>query len=508
MKTIRQVCSGIGLTAVFTFSLLFSTASFANNDEAALIERLEKLEKKQKKLNKKVKKNSKKTTKKINELKSRVAFNGFFSSGFVKASEDISTTIFNQYRGIDDDLCSDCKTILGIQMTFKLDDKTDVVGQFVSEGATSRELKTDWGYLRHKLNGNAQISAGRMVTPYYMKSQYQTVAFALPWIETPSSYITTARYFDGIDFKYSFNAGNFDGNTLVYWGTSKIEGGSFDFGFDKLKGFVFEGGFGNFKFNLGYHNAELYITDVGRSAQFSALATGLDSIGAEHNVTVDGNKTDFYTLGFEYDDGVNLLLGEVSKIVLEEGLVSPSETWYITYGRRFNSWMPYITYSKLKSPNDHTRRVNSVQTTISNAQQDIANFMTFAQGQLATIDGSDPVADQETLAVIAQASQNETLIAGVAAGVIDAHDMAGIVAGMTSNITDLDAVSAGLEVQKDIQQTLYSIGVNKTLTPKVAVKAQYSVYTDFGDGASHGVFQTKTNDDDVKIYYLILTAVF
>ena len=505
MKTIRQVCTGVGLTAALTF--LFSTVSYAN-DNASLVERLDKLEKKQKRLEKKVKKNRKKTGKKIAELKKRVSFNGFFSAGFATASEDINASLFDQFSGVDEDVCTDCYTTLGIQMTFKVDDKTDVVGQFISEGATNRELKTDWGYLKHKINDNLQVSAGRMVTPYYMKSQYQTVNFALPWAEPPPVYITSVRYFDGIDLKYSFSSGNFDGSALVFYGSSKTSEAALDFGLDDLKGIVLEGGFGHFRFSLGVHNGSFFLVDGERDAQTTAVIQGLDAAGARYNLTTDDSDTNYLTLGFEYDDGVNLVLAEYANLTLDDTLVTSVQSGYITYGRRINSWMPYITYGKLESLDEHDDRIESVQASIATTQEGLGTLITAAQQMLLTVDGTDPVADQQTLATIAQLTGDETLIAAVNAGIIDAHDMVQVVAGLGSTITDLGTLSAGLGIRKDIQQTLYSIGVKKTITPKIVVKAEYSLFTDFGDGTSFGVFESKTDDDDVELYTIVLTAVF
>ena len=487
--------------------LVFSMSSYGQED-VDLLKRIETLEKSQKKLSRKINKSKRRFSKKISEVKDRVQFNGFFSTGFTKASEDVSQTLFNQFDGVTDDLCTDCRSIFGLQMTFKIDDHTDLVGQFVSEDATERELKTDWGYIRHQLSGTTTLRAGRIITPYYMKSQYQTVGFAYLWAYPPSLYITSARYFDGVDAKYQFSSEKLDGAVLAFFGSSKSEGGSFDFGFDDLLGLTFELGIGNFKWNMSYAVGSLNITDVGRDPAFSDIVNGLDDINSPDNFTTEDASTRYLTMGFEYDDGVNLFLAEIADLNIKESLINATLAYYVTFGRRFNSWMPYITVGHLESRDNHTDRIRETQAAISNQVSNLETLMSAGQATLAQIATVDAATGQQLLAGLAAQTMDEELIAAVNAGVIDAHDMAGIIAGLSSSIGDLNALSFGLDQRKDIQQTSYSLGVRKVLSSKVALKAEYTVYTDFGNGASHGVFQTKTDDDDVEVYNLVLTAVF
>ena len=471
--------------------------------------RIDAIEKKQKKLDKKIKKNAKKSNKKLDDLTERVKFNGFYSFGLAKASEDISVSTFGNFEGITDDVCTDCSTILGLQMEFQITDYISAVGQFISGNATNRELQTDWGFLRFHLNSQTTFRAGRLITPFYSKSQYQMVGFATPWASLPTAYVRTARYFDGIDLKHQFSLGGLNSSVTALFGNTKAAMPGFDYELKDLAGLAFETSFGNFTTRLSFYDYITNLSDNGTLDEFTQFVNAIDSLGVGNTLLNEAN-TFYWTIGIEYDDGKNLVLGEYSDVRWDKGSNDGFMAYYLTYARRIGTWMPYLRYERFE--NHHSQRADRAIELLDNTQAGITALTTQAQQTLQQIEASDAATGQAILQVladtIAEAVGQPEISQGVSSGVIDAHDMSQIVAGIGSSITGIQGIAAYINNDALREQNTYTLGLRKDLTSQMSVTAEYSVYTDFGDSGSFGEFSQKTDNDDIKVYRIVLDAVF
>ena len=489
---------------------LWMPTTYANDSHESLQKRIKKLEKKQKKQEKKVKKNAKKTQQKLDAIAERVTFNGFYSFGLTKASEDISFTTFGNYDGITDDVCTDCSTVLGLQMEFKISDQISAVGQFLSTNATQRELLTDWAFLRFNLGPKTTFRAGRLITPFYAKSQYQMVGFATPWASLPTGYVRTARYFDGVDFKQQFSLGGINASLTAMFGNTRASLPAWDYVLQDVKGLAFESSINAFSFHLSYFfDYTASLTDNGSDPDAAAFVGALDSLDANESFLYDA-QTDYLTLGFEYDDGKNLVLAEYAATHFSKGNNKGFLSYYLTYARRFQTWMPYLRFEhfEFRESNRDDRTLQKIEE----AQAGLTVLTTQAQDTLTQIASADAATGQAMLQgladVISVAVGQPEIAQGVSAGVIDAHDMAQIVAGIGGSIAGLSGVANYIERDGSGEQNTYTVGLRKELSSQVAITAEYSLYTDFGNHLGYGEFSAKTDDDDIKVYRIVLDAVF
>ena len=472
--------------------------------------RISKLEKKQKKLDRQIKKNAKKNQKKLDDLSERFKINGFFSAGLAQASEDISVSSFGNYDGINEDICTDCSTVLGLQMEFQVSDNVSAVGQFLSGNAVNRELQTDWGFLRFNLSPKTTFRAGRLITPFYAKSQYQMVGFATPWASLPTGYVRTARYFDGVDLKQQFSLGGINSSVTAMFGNTRASLPAWDYVLQDVKGLAFESNINAFSFRLNYFfDYNVSLTDNGSDPDAAAFVAALDSLDANESFLNDA-KTDYLTLGFEYDDGKNLVLAEYAATHFSKGNNKGFLSYYLTYARRFQTWMPYLRFEHFEYR--ESNRGDRTLQKIEEAQAGLTALTTQAQDTLTQIASADAATGQAMLQgladVISVAVGQPEIAQGVSAGVIDAHDMTQIVAGIGSSIAGLSGVANFVEGDNSGEQNTYTVGLRKELTSQIAITAEYSLYTDFGDHLSYGEFNSKTDDDDIKVYRIVLDAVF
>ena len=490
---------------------LWMPTTYAKDSHESLEKRIKKLEKKQKKQEKKVKKNAKKTQKKLDDIVERVTFNGFYSFGLIKATEDVNVTTFDNFVGVDDEVCTDCLSRLGIQIDFKVSDKVNAIGQFISGNATNRELQTDWAFLRYDMTSKTSFRAGRLVTPAYAKSQYQTVGFATPWASLPTTYIKMARFFDGIDFKQQFPIGPVNSLITVMFGNTRTATATIDFSLRDMVAVSWEASHSNMSFRLAFFDYIFDVQDAGRSPDYTALVESAYAMGFEDTLVEDANTTNLI-VGFEYDDGINLFLTEYSNVHWDKGSSGGYMSYYLSYGRRFGTWMPYLRYGQLEFHDSN--RTDRAIATVEQTQASLGDLVTTAQGMLAQGAVSDAATQQAILVglaeVIGPVIGQPTLDQSVTAGVIDAHDMTQIVAGVSASAADLDGLINYLGVNEGGQQTSYVFGLRKDLTSQMSVTAEYSLYTDFGNQEypAYGEFSTKTDDDDVKVYRIVLDAVF
>ena len=133
-----------------------------------------------------------------------VRFNGFFSTGFARASNDAG------YAGITDESEVADLSLFALQGTFDVTQKSQIVMQLVGRGEDDWEPQVEWAYLSHRPTNNLQIRAGKMRIPFFMYSDSLEVGYAQPWARPPQSVygpIAVTSYV-GADASYNLNFDN------------------------------------------------------------------------------------------------------------------------------------------------------------------------------------------------------------------------------------------------------------------------------------------------------------
>ena len=272
-----------------------------------------------------------------------VRFNGFFSTGYARASNDAG------YAGITEESEVKDLSLFALQGTFDVTQQSQIVMQLVGRGADDWEPKVEWAYLSHRPTNNLQLRAGKMRIPFFMYSDSLEVGYAQPWARPPQSVygpIAVTSYV-GADATYNFNFDNSSLTTTFFTGFTDEEGNSGDVELRNIAGL-----------NLTWTDYVWTVRAVAATAEADIDATRLAAL-VPPNVTVDsqladGDRGNFYGLGASYDDGSWQIIGEVTRVEVD-GKFADTDSAYLSVGHRFGSWTPYIAAGWTESKDDEER---------------------------------------------------------------------------------------------------------------------------------------------------------
>jgi len=142
-------------------------------------------------------------------------FNGFASVVGGIYSEDETT-----YAGYDDEFDFSQDTVAGIQISSQINDKFKATVQLIARGADDYDVEAELAFLTYSVNDKFDIRGGKLRLPFYYYSDFLEVGYAYPWIRTPNE--TYGRIlvdsFEGIDFLYRSNHGNWSGTWQFFYG--------------------------------------------------------------------------------------------------------------------------------------------------------------------------------------------------------------------------------------------------------------------------------------------------
>ena len=273
-----------------------------------------------------------------------VRFNGFFSTGFARASNDAG------YAGITDESEVADLSLFALQGTFDVTQKSQIVMQLVGRGEDDWEPQVEWAYLSHRPTNNLQIRAGKMRIPFFMYSDSLEVGYAQPWARPPQSVygpIAVTSYV-GADASYNLNFDNSSLTATGFTGFTDEDGNSGDVQLRNVAGV-----------NLTWTDYVWTVRGVAATAEADIDATRLAAQAAAAGVVVDttladGDRGNFFGLGASYDDGSWQIIGEVTRVEVD-GQFADTDSAYLSVGHRFGAWTPYIATGWTESKDDNER---------------------------------------------------------------------------------------------------------------------------------------------------------
>ncbi|MDO6441518.1 hypothetical protein [Marinobacter sp. 2_MG-2023] len=272
----------------------------------------------------------------------RVRFNGFFSTGIARASNDAG------YAGITEETNVADLSLMALQGTFDVTEKTQAVLQLVGRGADDWDPEIEWAYLSHRPTNDLQLRAGKMRVPIFMYSDSLEVGYAQPWARPPQSVygpIAITSYV-GADASYNFN---FDSSSLTataFTGFTDEDGNSGDVELRNIGGL-----------NLTWTDYVWTVRGVAATAEASIDATKLGELAPVpvNSVLADGSRGNFYGIGASYDDGKWQIISEVTRVEVG-GKFPDTDSAYLSIGHRFGSWTPYVVAGWIESKDEGERK--------------------------------------------------------------------------------------------------------------------------------------------------------
>ncbi|HLT13720.1 MAG TPA: hypothetical protein VK006_06450 [Marinobacter sp.] len=272
-----------------------------------------------------------------------VRFNGFFSTGYARASNDAG------YAGITEESEVKDLSLFALQGTFDVSKKSQIVMQLIGRGADDWEPKVEWAYLSHRPTSNLQLRTGKMRVPFFMYSDSLEVGYSQPWARPPQSVYGPIQItsYVGADASYNFNLANSSLTTTAFAGFTDEDNNAGVVELRNLAGI-----------NLSWTNYVWTFRGTAATAETSIDATSLSAqvpLGIEvDTVLADGGRSNFFGLGFNYDDGNWQVIGEVTRVEVD-GKYADTDSAYLSVGHRFGSWTPYLATGWVESKDDEER---------------------------------------------------------------------------------------------------------------------------------------------------------
>ncbi|MCE0495325.1 sulfate ABC transporter permease [Vibrio salinus] len=272
-------------------------------------------------------------------------------SGFGTASaaiSDSSVKAYN-YRNIDNHLCLDCDSTLGLQLDWLINKDFRSSVQVVKRPQdTFSDPELEWAYLAYTQQ-NSTLKLGRQRLPLFIMSEYYYVSAAYPWSRPPQDVydnIMGITHYDGISYEWTTLTSSESQLRIAPFvaipQTSDYNGYGIDFSLDfkTTLGITIDYTYQDSVFHLGYINTSATrYNDVGLPKTHYSL----DMITAGFNI-VDGNIT--YT----------------AEALLDQNLYA---TWYSGISYQYQNIQPYLQYGQRRRMFSDNSIIGGIKTSIT-----------------------------------------------------------------------------------------------------------------------------------------------
>ena len=291
--------------------------------------------------------------------------NGFLSVGVsMLDNNDVTLDGFDNNGNFKND------TILGLQISKQVNDKTTVTGQLVSRGSEDYSTESAWAYASYAVSDDLDVRLGRIRVPFFYYSDFLEVGYAYDWVRPPSEvYSTPFSSIDGTDLNYRFSLGNWDNSVQVYYGRYSRGGSGVDL--KNFTGLALTSSTGDFTLRGSYHRLEFESDGTGSFGSLNAGAAAAINtpIRAALNPTSDaaldaridkavtdftltGQELGFYGLAAGYDNGDISAIAEYTQSFSESPFFPTVTTGLIKVGKRFNDFVGHLTYTSTENDLD------------------------------------------------------------------------------------------------------------------------------------------------------------
>lgn len=244
---------------------------------------------------------------------------------------------------------------LGAQLDSKISDRFRVSSQLlVSQDPVLNDtfkLSLETLFIGIQASSALEVRLGRLRGPFFMRSEYVNVQHNFLEATLPEGVynVTSFNNYNGLDAVYSISPKNAEYiiELQPYLGVSEIESpiagktyGDWMAGLAlTVKGF-------DWGVKGGYHSGEFRMA---KSVEQYSEESGLP-VAYWEKLLVNGDKADFYNLGFYYEDDWLIYLEGV-QLQIEDALLTPDiNAYYATVGYQFSSFAPYLRYQNSAVP--------------------------------------------------------------------------------------------------------------------------------------------------------------
>ncbi len=304
-------------------------------------------------------------------------FNGFLTNTITQTNH---STPYIETKEYTDNVNYQSGTVLGIQMSKRLDPKVSFQAQFVARGAqpsdeTPFSPSFDMLFIDYKLQPNLNIKAGKLIPNTYLISKHLEVGSSYLWARPPVEVYETSYSFlsrvNGLEVLYQKNLGNFNLRVQPYVGrinetlTSRTTGTLATINSDRL----FGGGLDLENNWLRLHGSVM-LTDVtmidGDGSLMIMRNVALYSLGLQAEfahwiVMTEAVSVNIGTADFDFSLSAQAPISALGQINIK----IPQQTgYYTTLAYQLERFTPYITLAATSS--SYNQDLNPVVNAIIN----------------------------------------------------------------------------------------------------------------------------------------------
>lgn len=254
---------------------------------------------------------------------------------------------------------------LGVQMEYRPAANVELVGQAVASDhfRGNADSALQLAYVGVHPDTDVDLRLGRLSYDAFLMSDHRNVSFAYPWVRPPVEFYGWIPIFslDGVDAAYNYRTDNGILRVKGQLGRSRVwipvdlgEGGGYRFSTDRLTSFSLSHETAAWRVKAAYSefriNSEVPVLAPLRDGLSTLAAAGLPGISSEasslrDDLSFKGTRVRYSTIGFGYDDNRWMVQGEFGHSSTSTDIVPSSRSAYLSAGRRFGNWMPFVLVS-------------------------------------------------------------------------------------------------------------------------------------------------------------------
>jgi hypothetical protein len=288
-----------------------------------------------------------------------VSFAAFGTLSVVHSDEDqadfVRSMAIPRGAGASTAWASDVDSLAGGQLTVTAGPRLSAEVQVVAEHRydNSYSPHVEWANLKYEFTPDFAVRAGRIALPIFMFTDLRRVGFALPWVRTPQEVyeLVPVTSNDGIDLTWNRQVGAGRNTFQLAMGRSNTPFERNRVGYDAKTSDQFVAAdtydLGDLSLRVNYGQAhftmDLYRPLFDAFRQLAAL--GGQAIADRYEL--DGRMARYMGVSASYQPGTWFAMGELGRLGTD-ALIGNRVGWYVSAGRQFGAFTPYLTYGALR----------------------------------------------------------------------------------------------------------------------------------------------------------------
>jgi hypothetical protein len=256
----------------------------------------------------------------------------------------------------------DADSRIGVQANLNVSDHWGGVIQLVDRYKVAPTLQNsvEWAFLSFSPTSDTTIRAGRVGMDIFALSDFRNVGYAYTWVRPPQEFYGWIPLYsiDGADVATNLDLGEISLRAKLFAGISKANlsvSGESDYALrlDNVYGTSVGTDYGNWSGRLSYVHA--MIADESPLQDFARTVAGLSTYwpqatGYADDLLVKGGIVQYTGVALNYDLENWQVRSEVSYVTSDVAVLSKGSRAYLSVGKRFDQWLPYLMFAKSTDP--------------------------------------------------------------------------------------------------------------------------------------------------------------